>query len=193
MTQKKDLLIPTIVSRVFDPPIVLSIVTILGILKNNSAYTILLLGAFMPLFIGVPLVYFLWLLKTGKVHNIDVTNRKERIRPLATLLLFLVVDMGIVFWIQNYFLLSLFILYFIWVIGFLLITLAWKISGHTGLITLAVGLLTLWYGYVALPLFLFIPLVAWARVVRHNHTVAQVVAGTVYSLIILAVFSLAVY
>ena len=57
----------------------------------------------------------------------------------------------------------------------------WKISGHASVAALATGLIIQWFGWYWWPILLIVPLVAWARVVRRDHTVGQVIAGAVYS------------
>lgn len=186
--------IATIISRVVDPPVVLTFLTIVGVtISDISRRGIAVLFVLLPFFIGVPLGFFFWLLKTHRIHTIDVTNRKERVRPLAGLLFFLFLDILVISLFDNPFLLNMFLLYFIWTLGFLLITLFWKISGHIGIATLAVGLLMYWFGVQLFPLFCIVPVVAWARLTRHDHTVAQVLAGFGYSLGILAIWKYWVY
>jgi len=58
------------------------------------------------------------------------------------------------------------------------INLVWKISIHAGSLAGAVCALIYVCGLAALPLLAIIPLVGWARVASTQHTVAQVVGGT---------------
>jgi len=46
---------------------------------------------------------------------------------------------------------------------------------------LATGVVIARYGWSWWPVFLSVPLVGWSRVVTKNHTIAQVIAGTMYS------------
>ncbi|MCX8008975.1 MAG: hypothetical protein N3A54_04725 [Patescibacteria group bacterium] len=183
--------ISKVISRLFDPPVILSILTLAGILKSGIISRGIEMFIFLCiLFIAPPFVFFLWLLKTRRIHDIDVSKRKERITPLVGILFFLFLDCVIVFFLQNFFLVEMFMIYTIWIVGFLIITLFWKISGHTGVATLAVGMLIQWFGWYASIGFLTVPVIAWARVVGRNHTRLQVVGGIVYSLCILLIFSL---
>jgi membrane-associated phospholipid phosphatase len=59
----------------------------------------------------------------------------------------------------------------------LLVTLRWKISGHTTAISSFVILCCLLIGPAAAPMILSVPLVAWARVRLRRHTLAQTLAG----------------
>lgn len=180
----------TLISRLIDPPFVLAFMTFLTVVKSGLTNRgIFAFGLFVPFLFGLPLAFFVWKIRTHQVSNWDITNRKERIIPLLFFLIFLIVDIIGVSLFDNPLLLNIFVLYFLWVLGFFLVTLFWKISGHTGMITLAVGLLVYWFGYWALPSLVLIPLVAWARVSRKDHSLLQALAGIIYSLLILQVWN----
>jgi membrane-associated phospholipid phosphatase len=59
----------------------------------------------------------------------------------------------------------------------LLVTLRWKISGHTTAMSSLAMLCWLLIGPAAAPMMLSVPLVAWARVRLRRHTLAQTLAG----------------
>ena len=75
----------------------------------------------------------------------------------------------------------LFGLFVVWFLGFFLISLFWKISGHAGSIALATGLIIFWYGWNWWPALSLVLLMGWARVATKDHTVSQVVGGALYS------------
>ncbi len=184
----------TILSRVFDPPVLFLVVTSIGIGKsgilNNPLVFVLL---FLFIVFGLPFIFFLFLFRKHYIQTIDVPNRKERIFPILGLLLFFVFDIVIVSIFNNVFLFQLFSTYALWLIGFLSITMVWKISGHTSVAVFSLGLLTRWFGSVIFIGWVFVPLIAWARVIRRDHTIPQVVSGIVYSLFILAISSVWLY
>ena len=64
---------------------------------------------------------------------------------------------------------------------FMTVNLVWKISVHTAFVTAMVVVLVVLYGWVAILSAVVIPLMAWARVVLKQHTVAQTVVGAVIS------------
>jgi membrane-associated phospholipid phosphatase len=72
------------------------------------------------------------------------------------------------------------------VVIFMVINYFWKISLHTAFITGAVVVLVIVFGWQALFSVVFIPLVAWSRIVLKQHTVAQVSVGGLLSVIIVA-------
>jgi membrane-associated phospholipid phosphatase len=59
------------------------------------------------------------------------------------------------------------------------ITTVWKISIHCSVASGSVALLALTYGPLVLPGFGLVALLAWSRVAVKDHTIAQVVGGTV--------------
>ena len=64
-----------------------------------------------------------------------------------------------------------------------LITFFWKISGHMTFSTLLFT--TIYYvtkSPYSLALFIFTPLIAWARIELSKHTTPQVIAGTIVTL-----------
>jgi hypothetical protein len=189
----KPYLIQTILSRIFDPPVVIVFLTVIAVwLSGLSHRGFLFFALLLPVMLGLPLAFFVWRLHTHQVTNWDITNRKERIIPLLAFIVFLFVDLLIISIMQNSFLLHVFILYFFWVVGFFILTLIFKISGHSGMTTLAVGLLLHWFGWSMWPVIAAIPVICWARVTRRDHTLFQVVAGVIYSLVILRLWGIVV-
>ena len=179
--------IAKIITRIFDPIVVFSLAIIVGAVHSGMSGGALFyfLIVFALLVIAPPVVFLVWAVKTKRVSDVDVSNRAQRIRVLFIFGLFLLVDYFVIKSFGNISLESFFLQCILWFAGFFAITLFWKISGHLAGLTLVLGLLFRWYGLPALPLFFFIPLVGWARVVSKNHTVAQVVAGILYSFIFL--------
>jgi membrane-associated phospholipid phosphatase len=166
----------TIISRVFDPFIMLAVVFI--VLLSHSQI-------FFPAFIGmvvVPLALYAIAVQTKFVSDWDLRDRRERpkiIWPLvgietSCLILFHL-------WLLTPILVS--------IIGFAVITHFWKISGHAMAAGLATGVCVITYGWVWWPVLLVVPLVGWSRVVRKNHTLLQVIAGALYAWIWVGIFS----
>ena len=70
------------------------------------------------------------------------------------------------------------------VIIFMAINYYWKISLHTAFVTGAVVVLVIIFGWKALFAVALIPLVAWSRIVLKQHTMPQVIAGGLLSVVI---------
>ncbi len=174
-----------LISSVFEPMSSLFAIAAIGGWRAGLRESALFLYvAYLSFLIGGIGVFRLFLMGKDKT-DWDVSERKKRIRPLLLLIgFFLINRLAVALW-YNQELSFLFTILMAWFLGFLLLTLRWKVSGHVGIVTLAVGLLLRWYGWSVWPVVPIIPLVAWARVVGENHTVGQVVAGAIYSTLIL--------
>ena len=163
--------IATVISRIFDPFVMLAVVFVVLV-----SQTPVFVSAFVSMVI-LPFVLFLIAWKTKFVTSWDMSDRRER----PKILWFLVaIEIICVFVFQ----LPSIIPILVAIIGFAIITQFWKISGHAMGAALATGIIIVTYGWCWWPVLLIVPLVGWARVVRGDHTIAQVIAGAAYSWII---------
>ena len=134
---------------------------------------------------AVPLVYVMWLVQRGKVTDIHLPHRRERTGPIAVTLLTLVGAVAAVHALDAPELLQRFVAVCLaqsLLLG--IVTLWWKISFHAAATALFVGTTLAVFGAVAAPALLLIPLIGWARLALHRHTLAQVVAGGSVGLIV---------
>lgn len=177
--------IALLVSSVFEPMLVLPLMILFGGwhagLRGGSFITLVI---YVLLFSG-----FVWMLRIVAVKklktNWDMSDRKKRIRALLPLVSFSVVFFSVLFLWRDPALISFSLSVFIWMIGFFLITLRTKISGHLSVITLTLGFLLRWYGPSYWPLLLILPLVAWSRMVLKRHNPVEVIGGFLYSVSLL--------
>jgi len=190
MNHKSLKLAATVISRVFEPFVTMGVVSILAVYKSGLSGLPLYIFLFGVVIATIVLLATLlhWAVKKGHLSNWDLSNRRERIVPLAVALAVLIMDLINARFFINDFLVDLFTLYIVWTIGFFLITLFWKISGHAAGATLAAGLVIRWYGWDLWPVLIVIPLLSWARLVRKDHTLKQVTAGVIYSLAVTGLF-----
>lgn len=165
-------MIPTLISRLFDPFLMLAVVFFVT-LWGDPVLVPAIMGMVLLPFL---LYFFAWKMKI--ISDWDMRNRSERPGVLWTLVIVEIVCF-LLFQLWSLFPILLAI------IGFTLITHVWKISGHTMSAALASGAIIIRFGWSFWPVLLIVPLVAWSRVVRKNHTIVQVVAGALYSWIIL--------
>lgn len=179
-----------IISRLFEPFLILIVVLIMGIHRSSlAADQQLKVGILLFITSAVlPIGLLLLAVKNKIVKDWDLRDRKERPKMIVFLLILELISLGIVFGVGDSFLFQEFLFLYVYVIGFGIISSFWKISGHTGFNSLGIGLLFIWYGWKLLPLAFIIPLVAWARVAGKYHTLAQVIGGIVYSIIVLSIY-----
>lgn len=158
-------MIPTIVSRVFEPITMLSFVFLVESVRVGVPVLHVLL--WMGL-VAVPSVFFMLRSRL----DWDIKDRKRRIKPLGMLFGMLIL-VSILVWVVEPLLVPVVLLFTFWCAGFLLITLFTKISGHTAGVALAAG--------VFWPLWLAVPVIAWARVTAKRHTVGETLVGAFFS------------
>lgn len=167
------MILATLISRLLDPMWVVPAVTMLQAYKFGFRFTFMILIGML----GIPLVLRLLYQPSGW----DISNRAHRPKVIAMLLLLGLVNILIAWAFGNASFGKLFIFYELWLVGLLVISLFWKISGHAGGIALATGLVIRWLGWAWWPILSLVPILGWARIVTKNHTVGQVIAGAVYS------------
>lgn len=166
------------VSRLAAPPvlIVAGIVLVAGQLRTPATWR---WAFFQILFtVGLPLLYVIHQVRSGRVHDLDLSVRQERVRPMIVMLFcaaagWLILSLG-----QAPSLLAAMAAAGMGQIAALLpITLRWKISGHcAGAAAFTVVAWVLW-GSAAAPLVFSVPLVAWARLHLGRHDLPQTMAG----------------
>lgn len=161
-------MIGTVISRIFDPFVMLAVLFWLVFSGTPHA-----LEAF-SLMVGLPFLLFLFAWKMRVIKTWDVRDRRERPKILWILL-------GIETVASVILGTSLAIPVLIAILGFTLITQYWKISGHTMTATLTTGYIVMKFGFEWWPILFVVPLVAWARIVTKNHTLLQVLAGALYA------------
>ncbi len=180
------------ISRVFEPSVVLLLFTIGAVWTSTltlSGKVIFLIALLLCMFVPVMLLR-VWAVKKGILGDWDVSKREQRPKALLVLLLLGFVNLIIVKIFGDGMLFRIFLVFYGWLLGFSLITLWWKISGHVGITTLAAGLMFHSLGIHYWPVLISVPLVGWSRVTTGNHTPSQVLGGAAYSFVIIWLYSL---
>ncbi len=132
------------------------------------------IGPFTYIFIGVRL---------GKLSDVDVSKRTERVGPFTFGLISICLGwFALVLAHAPTPLISTVIVTAISGLIMMVITLWWKISLHASSLGAAATILTVLYGAIMLPTFLLLVLVSWSRVVLRRHTLSQVIAGSLLSI-----------
>jgi len=136
---------------------------------------------------GIPLAYLLIGIRRGFVSDLELSRREERPRFILVSLSSDVLALAILWLGHGPIILRLIVLtYFCLAIVMLSISNFWKISMHMAGVGGFSTVLLLVFGPAALPAFLSLPLVAWARLQRRKHTPAQLLAGAVAGALIAA-------
>jgi membrane-associated phospholipid phosphatase len=148
-----------------------------------------LFAAFIPYF------FILFLYKHQKLNDLHIPKRKERLLPL--LIVNISVFTGLPFLLMtdpSKMMKSVYTMYMIGLPVVTLITLFWKISFHSGFITMFSIVFLIIFGAWAVFTIPLIPLVGWARLKLKRHTPVQVFyGGALTGIIALSVFYYAGY
>jgi len=179
-------LIARIISRIFEPLLFLVILLFVALSRSGYSFgaTILLFFLMIALILLPPLTLLLLALKLRVISDWDIRIRKERMKALSIFLPLFLVDIPIVHRYASDLLTNMMYVFAIWLIGFTLITLFWKISGHTSVMTLCSLFLFRWYGIIGIVPLLGLPLLIWSRIYLKHHTLAQTLAGIGFSTMI---------
>ena len=173
---------PTLISRIFDPFIGFMFLFLFAALNSGvTGWNLLfLIGILFVTMILPPGLLLWWAVKTKRVTNWDISNRKERVRAFVVLAFLLCIDYVIMQTVGTPLMNQVFRFFLILCAGFFLITLRWKLSGHMSTISVIALFFTYWYSGMFFLLFTLIPLVAWSRLILKRHTLGEVIGGTVY-------------
>ncbi len=173
------------ISKLGSPPLV----ALMALLLTAVTFTLpgiwMWAGVYVLLAMVVPLIYLIWLVRRGKVTDLNLHLREQRQGPFIVTLAgaaaaWVVLTLGGAPQILR----LLAAASVAQTLLVFLITLRWKISVHT---STAAGMTVLVWsvvGKAAAPLVITIPLIAWSRVKLRRHTFWQTVAGMVLGCLI---------
>lgn len=178
-----------LVSNILAPSTIsLPFVLLVSLYHAQSTPSALLFASLTLFFLTLgPMVYIIIGVRKGWLSDVDVSRRTERAGPF----LFGITSVALGLILLRYVnapknLETLLLITTISGVIMLFVTLWWKISIHASSLAGAATMLTALYGVVMLPTFLLLILVSWSRVVLRRHTTAQVIAGSLLSIILSA-------
>lgn len=175
------------VSNVLAPATIsLPFILLVAFYRAQDKLSALIYACITLFFLSVgPLLYILIGVQLGKLSDIDVSRRSQRVGPFI---------FGIVSVTIGWIILSLthgprnlqtvMIMTVCSGIIMMVITFWWKISMHASSLGGVATMLTALYGAVMLPLFVLLIVVSWSRVVLRRHTVPQVIAGSLAGIVL---------
>ncbi|MCS6773784.1 MAG: hypothetical protein RMM31_03080 [Anaerolineae bacterium] len=164
------------VSRLTHPPIValIAVVVASGVAAKGWLWGI----GYLALAVFVPTAYVLFQLARGRVHDVQLSVREERLKPYLLTVVCMVVSFAALQYAQApRTLRQLALANAVQFSLLLLITLRWKISAHGASMGGMAAMLHALFGVGALPFWVLVPLVGWSRVHLRRHDLLQVAAG----------------
>jgi hypothetical protein len=173
------------ISVLFDSSF-LSLPIFLALGFASSGFSGLLCAIIVLLIVtGIPLAYLLLGRRRGWVSDLELSRREERPRFILVSLSSDVLALAIL-WLGNgpHLLCLIVLTYFCLAIVMFTISSFWKISMHMAGVSGFSTALVFVFGAPALWAFLSLPMVAWARLHRHKHTPAQLVAGALAGVLV---------
>lgn len=179
------------ISHLISPHMVgIVLVSALAVRFSDKPGTILLwLALLIPLLVAPPLIYLFWLVHKGTIEDIYMPRRETRLRPLAVVMVWLVLCLSLLRYWQAPPIVETFVLSATVLVGILsMVTLFWKISFHGAAISAAATTTMMVAGSHAWPIVLLVPLVGWARVRLERHTTRQVIYGSLVGALIGLIF-----
>ncbi|MEV4988746.1 phosphatase PAP2 family protein [Pseudarthrobacter sp. LMD1-1-1.1] len=175
-------------TEVFQPPVVVSLQLLISPLAQPGFPGTMGYGALAALFVCVlPLMVLLVLVRLGKVTDHHVSDRKQRAPVLLMALGCIAVGLlvlGAVNAPESVFAMVLAVVGGVAVLA--VVSPFWKMSGHAAAVSCAAVVSVLMLGAAWAPLLLLIPAVSWSRVVLRAHSLAQVVAGSLFGGLVMA-------
>lgn len=170
------------VSDVLCPPVLAIPAMLLCMWLCGMNSTLPYAAVYFLIAVIAPVVYVVYLVRTGQVQDFHLPVRKERIRPFLASVISSVVAWLVLRWLQAPPLFTGLIGALIIQVAILLvITVFWQISIHTasaaGFVVFA--MLATWpvLGLASLAWIPLVPLVAWSRLYLKRHTMSQIVIG----------------
>jgi membrane-associated phospholipid phosphatase len=175
-------------TEVFQPPVVVSIQLLISPLAEDRFPGTIGYGALAALFVCVlPLCVLLVLVRLGKVTDHHVSDRKQRAPVLLMALGCIALGLLVLRAVDAPQSVTAMVLA---VVGGVAVLAAvspfWKMSGHAAAMSCAAVVSVQMLGAAWAPLLLLIPAVSWSRVVLRAHSLAQVVAGSLFGGVVMA-------
>lgn len=175
-------------TEAFQPPVVVSIQLLISSLPEPGFPGTVGYGALAALFVCVlPLFLLLILVRRGKVTDHHVSDRKQRAPVLLMALGCIALGLLVLSAVgapQSVIAMVLAVVGGVAVLA--AVSPFWKMSGHAAAISCSAVVAVLMLGAAWAPLLLLVPAVGWSRVVLRAHSVAQVVAGSLFGGLVMA-------
>lgn len=178
------------VSNILSPAAVsVPLILLVAFYRASSAASAFAYAAMTLFFLSIgPFAYILLGVRLGKLSDVDVSKRSERLGPFIFGLTSICLGWSVLTLAHGPNpLIAVLVITAISGLIMMLITLWWKISLHASSLAGAVTILTVFYGAIILPAFALLVLVSWSRVVLRRHTLAQVVAGSLAGILLTAI------
>ncbi len=164
------------ISDILSPPILSAFgIAFISLLLNIEFK---LVSTYFLIVLVFPVTYIFYLVASDQVTDFHLRVRKERFKPYIVMISCAII--GTLFLILSnapYILTAMSIFSILLVVFMAMITIKWKISGHSATVA-SISMVIVWMlGASTWYIFLTVPLVAWARIRIKRHTLLQTIGG----------------
>ncbi len=177
-----------LVSNLLSPPVIWAVMAFPVAFRDATSEAQALTWALVygVLVCLMPLLYVAWMVRRGRITDIHMQVRQQRMRPFLVSLLCTTVAWWVLRFMGTPPVLPLFALFSLVQIAVIaLVSLVWQISMHAMSISGAVVAALAFFGLIpALLLLPLVLLVGAARLKLERHTPAQVIAGAAVGIIV---------
>ena len=174
------------ISDILSPPILSAIgIAIMGLLLNLDFSIIVIYFLIVLVF---PVSYIFYLVATNQVTDFHLRVRKERFKPYIVMITCALIGTAYLAFVKApYILIAMGIFGILLIALMAMITIKWKISGHSATIA-SLSMVIVWMlGASTWYILLTVPLVAWARIRIKRHTLLQTIGGAILGFIFMGI------
>jgi len=169
-----------IISRIFEPFLWLAILGVVIVFSDYfNGYNKLYWTVGLAFFLGVLPLLTLWI-GFKKIKDIDIDfTKKEKRTPFILIILFYWLIGLVLAWALNgpKLILDILLIGIVLNVLVLLINFYWKVSNHSLGITAVSLFINQLFDWQYAWLFVFVPLVCWARLIQKKHSLGQLTGG----------------
>ena len=195
MKKPLDELVPTrvgtvkaarVYSNIVSPPVTFSVLGLAIALKERPFWEGVAWAAVYGFLVSLlPILFVLFLLKTGRIAELHMSNTGERHLPYVVAVLCGVATFGLFTWLDGPAILRCLTIFNVVELILLgVINVFWLISIHTTGIMATMMIVGLVFGWVhSLWVLPFVISVSWVRLYLQRHTPGQVIAGLIIGVI----------
>jgi membrane-associated phospholipid phosphatase len=153
-----------------------------------------LVATYFLIVLVFPVTYIFYLVATNQVTDFHLRVRKERFKPYIAMISCAGIGTLYLFFAQApYILIAMSIFSILLVVLMAMITIKWKISGHSATVASITMVIVWMLGASTWYIFLTVPLVAWARIRIKRHTLLQTIGGATLGFLFMGIMIFYLY
>lgn len=180
------------ISDILSPPILSAFG--LGFVAMLLHIDISIIATYFLIVLVFPVTYIFYLVASNQVSDFHLRIRKERLKPYIVMITCAIIGTVYLMYSKASDLLIAMSIFSILLVFFMaMITIKWKISGHSATVA-SISMVVVWMlGASTWYILLTVPLVAWARIRIRRHTILQTIGGASLGFIFMGIMIVYLY